>query len=348
MPKRSSPLTGVARVFLPLLLAAGGAPAHLHAQQRPRDGTAYDAQPPLGPLRVGEKNPIYRLFYVPMGEPADLLGRGRVEAEVVTSYASIYERSEGPRHVELFDFERMTNRVDVRYGVSRRFEVGAAVSLQSNWPGFLDAVIQDYHHALHLPNGDREKVPNGQYAGYLDDAQGAARVSIPRGALRAEDLQLFGKVALVGDGRSAVSLRAAAKLPTGDRATHTGRSDVALEVLGRRSWERLVGEAMVGVGTLRAPPALAPFTSRGAAYLRAGVEGRIHPSLSVLAQFATGSRYLGGFGVPELDRVPTVLSLGAAGFAGSGWRWEASFSEDVPPDGPSVDFSVDVAVSRRW
>jgi hypothetical protein len=32
----------------------------------------------------------------------------------------------------------------------------------------------------------------------------------------------------------------------------------------------------------------------------------------------------------------------------SGWRWELGMQEDLPPRGPSIDFTVQLALSHRW
>ena len=68
-------------------------------------------------------------------------------------------------------------------------------------------------------------------------------------------------------------------------------------------------------------------------------------SVALLAQLAGSSPYLVGAGVSELDHAATLLTLGVAGTRGV-WRWQVGFVEDVPPNSPSVDFTVHVQFTR--
>jgi hypothetical protein len=66
-----------------------------------------------------------------------------------------------------------------------------------------------------------------------------------------------------------------------------------------------------------------------------------------VAQFLGGSRYASGFGFAELDHMPFNLALGARGRLAA-WTWQVSFTEDVPPNSPSVDFTLDLSLARVW
>lgn len=61
-----------------------------------------------------------------------------------------------------------------------------------------------------------------------------------------------------------------------------------------------------------------------------------------------GSPYFKSVGASELDRVPFNLAVGIIGGRGSAWSWQASLTEDVIPNTPSVDFTVDFQLSTTW
>ena len=39
---------------------------------------------------------------------------------------------------------------------------------------------------------------------------------------------------------------------------------------------------------------------------------------------------------------------GLSGSFGDGWRWDASFQEDLPADTPAIDFTLGLRLSKRW
>jgi hypothetical protein len=67
-----------------------------------------------------------------------------------------------------------------------------------------------------------------------------------------------------------------------------------------------------------------------------------------LAQLGGSSAYVRRVSGGDLRGVPLNLVFGFAGLTDGGWGWQLSFAEDILASGPSVDFTVDLEVSRLF
>ncbi len=298
-----------------------------------------------GPLAVREQSPLYALAYVPTGESATLLTPGATEFELVVGYSNIFERASRGRYSLYLDVERMSSSLRYRRGLGPRLEVAGEFSVQTNWGGVLDPVVQELHDLFGLPNGDREREPHGQTAlqvrrdGRLVFDAPAARLGIGRvvGSLKGR---------LYQSETAAVSGRVAVQLPVGSRDAHSGHTDVAFEALAQRSWGAWHMHGMVGWTSARAPGWAAEIARPGAWLGMVAME-RSLGRISLLAQVATSQVYFGGTGIKELDRRPSLLAVGVRGRKGD-WGWEVGFVEDVPANSPSADFTVHFGLQRLW
>ena len=307
------------------------------------------AQMPVGPLSTSEQNPLYRLLHVPDWESADLVEEDAVRIEFSTAYSNIFEASERERHTHLFDLEQMTNSLTLRFGMSASLELGARVGLYTGWEGFLDPAISRFHSLFGLPDGGRETQPEGQYRLDLehdDLVSGAADLgAVPR-TLALEDVRIHAKWRFHGGpGRpTAASLRGALRVAGGPLSG--GRLDGAVTAHGRWSTGRLHIHASTGLTVANPPSKLAPITSRHAVLFMAATEYSGWRRLSVLAQLSGSTSYFKGFDGGELGQIPLTLTVGAGGQTDGGWGWQFSFAEDLLPTGASVDFTLDLELSR--
>lgn len=305
---------------------------------------------PLGPFRAGEHNPLYRLFLVHHADGADVVDRGSFRAESSVAYSNIFELSRSPTHFQRFDMERMTNSFTVRYGAAPRLEVGGRIGIHTSWGGFLDPFVSGFHDFFGFPNGNREDFPDGEYEFLLMDTRRRVRLDVPRSSPGLEDLRLFAKRSFGGDddGSSATAVRATFRLASGTFTGGGARPDVSVAGLHRRSWGRFHLHLQAGVTSLNAPPELDPVARNVAGIYSAAAEVNIVPALSFLAQGVGSTPYVEGFDDTVLDRGSMNLVLGFAGTVGTSWRWTFSFAEDVPPNSPSADFTLDLGVSRAF
>lgn len=306
---------------------------------------------PLGPLRVAERNPLYHLFLTPVVEGSDVLEPGAWRARIASGYSNIFEYNFSDAFEQRFDVERSSTTFSLARGFGGGLEIGASAGIQHSWGGFLDPIIQGVHDLFDLPNADREKVENGQFDLFLGSRVGSGQTYLNAGSgLAIEAPRIWVAWRLLGDPlqRSEVTVRGTVKLPLGDTDASSRGTDLAGEIAARWSWARTHLHLSAGMLRLDAPAVLDPIMREGAWFGSAAVERNVSESVSLIGQFFGGGQYARGFGFRELDDLPLNLAIGLRGRAGEGWRWQVSFTEDVPPNSPSIDFTLDLALSRTW
>ncbi len=324
-----------------LLLVIAGV---LGVDARPVEAQLLASGVARGPFQSMERSPVYRASHTPSAQPGEVTSAGRVEVGFATTYSNIFEWVDRPGLQHWLDTERWINQVDLRWGVAEGWEAGARLSTRTDWGGFLDGLIQWWHHRLGLPNGDREQVDDYLFNASIE-REGEAIFEQTSGT-RLEDPVVFVGRQLFASPERSLALRASAKLPVGSSGTHSGNADVSVQLDGRRSWTRWHAYAGLGWTTVRLQPSLEPFSTGGAWVGHLSVERETGP-IDVQLQFQGGSAYLEGVGDRELDRFPLNFGVGAS-FDLAGWRWEAVFVEDIRPNSPSVDFTLDIRLRRAF
>ena len=300
-----------------------------------------------GPLHLREQNPIYQLFYVPTMEAAEIRSPGSWWAGVTFAYSNIFEQGTSATHELLVDMERLSTTLSLAYGMTDRVDAGARITLQTTGGGVLDPVIEGLHGAFNLSNGSREDYPSGVHHVYLRERAGQELYAVGSHAVAAEDVQIFTRVRLTGDNvGGGLVLRASLQLPTAGDGLGNGKADAALTLLGRASRGHWSFHGLLGATHLSAPPSLRGLSSDWGYYWGAAADRPLFRSVSGVIQLQGASRYVGGIGATELDKRPLILGVGLVG--GDRWRWQVGFVEDVPPNSPSVDFTIHLQVSTVW
>lgn len=321
-----------------LLLAT--APAPTRAQEVPS----------WGPLRIAERNPLYHLFLTPTALGADLEPWQSSSFAMSLSYSNVFEYNDSPLLRQRFDVERLHSVMTLRHGIGPRLELGLQVGVHYDWGGFLDPLIQGVHSTFGFPNANREKVDDNQYRLLLESGIDPVRtyLDLPAGpAIEAPQVLVAWQLSGGPHARHAVALRSTIRLPLGDHRATTRRTDGAFEVAVRRSWRRTHVHLSAGGVTINAPPRLDALM-RGHAWIGSfAVEQAVGRRVSLLAQVSGSTSYTRPVGFAELTDMPINVAFGAAGSVGR-WEWQVSFAEDLPPDSPAVDFTVDLQVSRGW
>jgi hypothetical protein len=312
-------------------------------------GTALAQQPSFGPLAWEEGAPINRLSYTPMMESAEVVPRGSVEATLYMGLSNMFEHDSTANHFIFVDMERLITAPTVRVGVTDGLEVGGRLTLETRSGGFLDPFVRWYHGVLGFGQANRDLFPEEAYRYELREG-GTTYVEVESSSLALEDVRLFGKWRAVSseDGRSVLSLKVEARVPTRQNPVGEERTDVGVMALGRVALGSWHLHGMLGTSTLRASDPIGPVLPGSSAFFSFAVERAIWSSVSGVFQYSLSTPGLKGFDYRELDWPLSNVIFGVAGGFGDGWRWDVSFQEDLPADAPAIDFTLGLRLSRRW
>ena len=307
-------------------------------------------RPSLGPLTFEEGYPLQRMGLTPQLEIPDAVDQGRVRLDLWMGYSNVFERDSSVVHDVYLDLERFIWTATLRYGIAQDLEVGGRLTLEHTGGGFLDAFMVDFHDVLALGSRARRRFPYGDYRATVHDANGDLRVDIPKRYLALEDVRVFAKWQAYEseDGRSVVSLRTVARIPTATDQLGGERADVSLLAMGRRPWRGWHVHGGLGVLTVRSAPDLEDLMKDWSYLFYFGLERPFSDSLSGVIQYVESKHIFQPFGDSDVDNALANIVLGVVGKAGGGWEWQVSMQEDHPPRGPSLDFQFQVVLSKSW
>jgi hypothetical protein len=285
-----------------------------------------------------------------MVEGADLTPRGALRIDLWTGYSNIFEQDSADAATLYLDMERLIATAAVRYGVAERLEIGARLTMETDWGGFMDGFVAGFHEALSLGNRNRRDFPSGAYGQTLEDGDGRVLVDVPRRSFDVVDVRAFAKWRAVAtaDGRMVLSLRAVARFPTAASAVGAQSVDVSLMALGRTAFRGFHLHGMAGGATVNRSPELRDVLRGYTAFGMVGAERPLNDRLSAVVEFTGSTPILRSFGDSDVDGAPTNLVFGVVGRTAGGWRWQVGMQEDVPPWGPSLDFTVQLGLSRTF
>lgn len=202
------------------------------------------------PLRTRNLSPIVAIFGLPTWETGLEAGSG--EFAVAGEMASHFRASARGQEQLILDGETWRAGFFYKRGFAERWTFGVEVSLVRQSGGVLDDVVDGWHALFNLPDGNRNRLPEGQLDFiYIDGGVNAFTISNSSTGLG--DTQI--SVARMVGGDSGVLLRAIVKLPTGDAdmLAGSGATDFSMTVLRRRlmSWRSHQLGYYWGLGVMR-------------------------------------------------------------------------------------------------
>jgi len=313
-------------------------------------GRASAQHPTQGPLTAEEGAPLQRLGFTPTVEGAAVTPRGSMRADLWLAYGNVWEQDSSAVANVFLDMERLIVAPTVRVGVLEGLELGVRATLERTGGGFLDGVVTRLHGVLGAGDRDRPDYPTNQYGQWLRDADGRLLVEIPhRSRPTLEDVRVFAKWGAYAsaDGRRALSVTGAVRVPTADNVLGSERADVALTVAGHAGWRGWYVHGLVGGTTVRRSPELRDVLRDRQWLFMAGAERPLGRTLSLLIQATGSTQLLKDFGEHDVDGAPTNVVFGVVWRRGA-WRWEVAMQEDAPALGPSNDFTLQVGVGKSW
>lgn len=211
------------------------------------------------PFLIQNENPVSRLFGPPAGDDAFGVAPTGFQARVTLDVANnSLEEARGDDRLVL-DGETWVARILLRRGWKNGWRVAVQVPVVSHQGGVADGFIEDYHDALSLPQGNRERRPSGRLE-YSYRRNGETRFNLTDSTAGLGDVRLSVSAPLWRDraGTRAAECVAGVELPTGDsgRLLGSGSTDFSLGLAGcdRASLSRLNLELHGSAGLLVLTP----------------------------------------------------------------------------------------------
>ncbi|MBI2343246.1 MAG: DUF3187 family protein [Deltaproteobacteria bacterium] len=313
---------------------------------------------PPAPLTYQSQHPFSLQFaqLKPMPVVADAPGDGRWA--MTTQYSNIFEQFVTPTENVQIDLEQWQTEMEIAYGLGHQFTLEGTLPITTTWGGFLDGFLQWYHHLFGFPNGGRESVANNTYAVHMiDRTTGATRYAVAAHGPVFGDLSLRLRHALAPETptRPGIGWFATVQLPTGSRKKGTGnnRLDYGLGLLLEKTGRRWYGFLNVGYFINGGQANLEPFLHNETFAYALGGAYRLSRSVALQAQVHGGTPQLSGIADRQWEDPPLDLVFGVTGYhpAALGeedFFWEVGFSEDLHPNGPSIDFTAILRAGIAW
>ena len=297
----------------------------------------------VSPFDMPNLSPPVAVFGLPAwdGRPSG----GRSELGVATAVANHYVLS-GNGHEELI-IDGETWRLNLLY--RRRFGEAWTVSVDVPWyrhsGGFLDHAVDAWHGFANLPDGNRNLRGENELQ-YLYKVGGKHRYLFEQVRHGIGDVRIGLARTLGVEGR--ITLKAAAKLPTGDRGalTGSGARDLSLSLLRRHP--RTVGGAPAGIywgaGAVRIGETEV-FSLHSENWVAFGVLGagwQPLPRVGFKFQLDAHSNYFSS-ALDELGASAVQASFGGWWEADSGRIVTFAFSEDLVVES-APDFGIHIGL----
>ncbi len=285
---------------------------------------------------------------------ADTAGSGAwaVRAGVLWSNSFSFDQDVPGEHPKirryLIDGEDLTLDVTARRGLTRNLEVGVRLPLRWRGGGILDELIDAWHRAFGLPNGDRPDFIRNAFRveGLTTDHRPFSWTGNTGAGLGDLELQTKWRVLNGEDVRSSLALVGRLSLPTGS-SPFDGNGPGAG---GQLVWARPLGrhfDLYTGVGgTVQARGPV-----RGIEYEPARVHGffaaewRPWRKLSLIVETNAASRL-----IANIDSYPGVhwlLNVSGRLDTGRKTRLDLGFTENIMNQDSTTDFALFLALTVR-
>lgn len=306
------------------------------------------------PFQASNRSPVVQIFGLPGPGTARLLAPGEYAAEFAVDTAQNFTHNRSGGETILLDGESYRFNLNLRRGLTPRFEAGIDLPYLAHSGGFLDGFIEDWHDIFGLPQNGRDKSPHDRLL-YSYTRNGRQEILVDDAAQGLGDIRLNAAWQVKTADAAApwgAALHAALKLPTGDSddLLGSGSTDLALWLSAARTW--------AGDGS-----AFALFGSLGAMGLTDGdvIEDRQHHLVGfatlgggwrpfdwlVLKLQVDGHTPFYDSDLPELGDPAALLTLGGDLALSETLALEIGVSEDLATE-TAADVMVRLALRSRF
>lgn len=304
-----------------------------------------------GPLNLRTQNPLYLQSVNIDPTRAKTLPVGNVTVRLDEDYSNMFEHGISAQYEELLHMEILRSSLHFNAGVYDDMEVGVEIPFYRTGCCYLDAFLQDYHHAFGFPNAGREQYPNGQYD-YWIKKNGATIYTKNKVGFGVGDVTLSFKHNFIEEapGVPAIAWLFYYKLPTGSesKGTGSGNIDFGIGAAAEKGYKRIRGYLNVAYFTAGGIDPLSDHVYNNYFSYMLGGEICIARPVSIVAQIYGGTPQFKGFDMRQLDSYPMDLQFGVKGRHANNISWYAGMAEDLNANGPSIDITFLAGVGYEF
>jgi hypothetical protein len=310
-----------------------------------------DAPAPIvrGPIPARTQEPVKLTFLAFRPRRAAIQPEGSTLLSVQSAYSSIYQNGHTGNEDVVFDAEIWHTSLALRRAVAPSTDLEVELAVTYATSGFLDLIVEEYHHILGFPSEGRTDRPRFAYE--MDAFHnGNLAYRLDGNEVGFGDLPIVLTHSLVDESAShpGVSIRAGVELPTGseEKGFGNGQLDYGGGLLAEKAfgrWNATAAVDYVVAGTSRTFER-ADVSSHDNLDLQAGIEYRWNDRLSFLLGSVLESPVTRDIGLKEIDGNILSIDVGAAWDLGNRSRLLLDFGEDaISRAGP--DFTLMAAWS---
>ncbi len=290
-----------------------------------------------GPLQVKDDFPLFLHLNTPYIEPAFI----KDSFSASLSQASIFMIRQSPEWTVNLDMEVTDLDFRLKKVLANRFEIGLDLPVLVFSSGFMDNFLDTYHKTFGFPDYGRSTRPANEFL-YEVRRNGVPVVGGKDGRIGLGDIRVTTKMQVL-QGDPSVSILADMELPTGDasRGFGNGSLDGGLALLvDKRLGEKFLSYWNIGVVFPGKLKAMETVNMKTYPYAAAALEAALWKHLSLNGQVYFQNSPFPKTGIPTVDRIAALLSLGARYSRGRD-NYELSITEDPNTAGaPDVIFTL--------
>jgi len=296
-----------------------------------------------GPLLIGVRNPLYLIFYDLQPDSTRLVPQGKYSISLAFDYSNTYEVKSNDFWVQAFDMESAMTEFDFRLGLRKGIEIGFRLSMQTNWKGFMDPFIQEFHQIFHLPNGSRAQGLDNDFAFQLSDVDGHLVLNISERSISSSEV-LFFRIPITNNKNFPIILKFSLKNSTVTYDIKHQNPVTAVELSNTYYSKKWSLHSHYGLVNLNPNDEFKALTNSQSLFIAECLEVK-YKRFHIFAQISGATPFFKDTGLNTLDKNPLNGSIGVGGQRKK-TEWQICFTEDLRVDGPSVDFSLNFRLKK--
>ena len=299
-------------------------------------------------LLTRNQSPVIAQYGFPSVLPARLPARGQTGLAATLNWANAAAVETEDRYEYTVDGEVRELRIRFEHSLGPHFAVVAELPWREVSGGSLDAIVEDWHDLLGLPDGSRVRLPRDELLIEFrqDDV---LLLQLDRETSGIADVPIALGYQLAASDRHALAAWLSVKLPVGeaDGFSGSGAADVALTLSDQAQladrWQLF---AQLDVVWLGQGDVLPQYQEDLAWSALAGLTWNAWRALDLTVQLHANSRVFDVVAT-NFSGEAVVLSFGGSYRTKGGWRFDVGASEDIKVKA-SPDASFSFAVRRAF